>query len=144
MGSPPKKNAHKLCEKYFRPNPDGKLRLDPEDDAATANLGAPWRIPSRGELQELIDYCDWTPKESDGHPGYEITSRITGNSIYLLQVDSRSGTTTQHSYSRGYYLSCEVDGFFNNYAYTLRIETESKETATSSRYYGYQIRPVRD
>lgn len=39
---------------------DGKTTLDSEDDAATANWGGKWRMPTLAELQELSDNCTWT------------------------------------------------------------------------------------
>lgn len=38
---------------------DNKSLLDSEDDAATANLGDGWRMPTKNEWQELIDSCYW-------------------------------------------------------------------------------------
>ena len=43
---------------YCDPNCiDRKTILDPEDDAATANLGSPWRMPTAEEIDELIKKC---------------------------------------------------------------------------------------
>ena len=33
--------------------------LDPEDDAARANLGVGYRIPTQEDWQELLDNCKW-------------------------------------------------------------------------------------
>ena len=39
---------------------DNKTVLVAADDAATANLGSPWRMPTIDEIKELIDKCTWT------------------------------------------------------------------------------------
>ncbi|MBO4723117.1 MAG: hypothetical protein J5629_09355, partial [Muribaculaceae bacterium] len=41
---------------------DNKLELDPEDDAATANWGPEWCMPSQEQIQELYNNCfsEWT------------------------------------------------------------------------------------
>ena len=36
---------------------DGKITLDPEDDAATVNLGAEWSTPEIAQFVELYKYC---------------------------------------------------------------------------------------
>lgn len=38
---------------------DWKTVLDPEDDAARANLGVGYRIPTQEDWQELLDNCKW-------------------------------------------------------------------------------------
>ena len=38
---------------------DNKTELDPEDDAATANWGEMWRMPSDDQLYELKNVCIW-------------------------------------------------------------------------------------
>lgn len=38
---------------------DNKTTLELADDAARVNWGGTWRIPTKGEFQELIDSCYW-------------------------------------------------------------------------------------
>lgn len=33
---------------------DGKTVLEPEDDAATANCGGEWRMPTNADIEELV------------------------------------------------------------------------------------------
>lgn len=49
---------------------DSIMVLEPQDDAATANWGEPWRMPTNKELQQLIDSCYW-----------ELTSDYAGTGI---------------------------------------------------------------
>ncbi|MBQ0155810.1 MAG: InlB B-repeat-containing protein [Bacteroidales bacterium] len=44
----------------YNPNVDTLTTLLPEDDAATANWGSEWRMPTKEEYQELLDYCKLT------------------------------------------------------------------------------------
>lgn len=62
---------------------DGLTVLQPVDDAATANWGGSWRMPTQAEQQWLIDNCDWEVISISGYEGRKITSKITGNSIFL-------------------------------------------------------------
>ena len=55
-------------------------------DVASFNWGGDWRLPSRQEMQELIDSCDWAMDESGGIKGWRVTSRkegFTDRSIFL-------------------------------------------------------------
>ena len=119
---------------------DNKYRLDPEDDAATAVLGAPWRMPTSGEWRELIDYCDWEKKEVDGHQGYQITSRITGQSIFLVSVGYRSGDDYLSS-SLYYFAANRPDGFV---CYAINDNNGNLEVANFWRHCGTNIRAVRE
>ena len=55
-------------------------------DVASFNWGGDWRLPSKQEMQELIDSCDWAMDESGGIKGWRVTSRkegYTDRSIFL-------------------------------------------------------------
>ena len=61
---------------------DNKTLLEPIDDAATANWGADWRMPTKEEWEELYQKttCTWTTQ--NGVEGRLLTGR-NGNSIFL-------------------------------------------------------------
>ena len=72
---------------------DGKTVLDLEDDAARANLGVGYRIPTKADWEELLEDCKWEavtstlPKELDPSQKKSIARwKVTGpngNSIVL-------------------------------------------------------------
>ena len=125
--------------KYFRK--DYKIILDLEDDAAHVNWGGEWRMPTKEEMQELVDNCTWTfIKGSDGYgvAGYKVTSNIEGyknNSIFLPQGGSSRGNG-----SGCYWLaSCDMYSSFKLYfsgPENYRIEGDI------GIQYGNTIRPV--
>lgn len=52
---------------------DNLTTLQPEDDAATANWGAGWRMPTKGEWEELYNNttCTWTTQNNvSGRPPF--------------------------------------------------------------------------
>lgn len=55
---------------------------DPSYDAATANWGSPWRTPTKEEMSELVNKCQWELTTQDDCKGYRITGP-NGNSIFL-------------------------------------------------------------
>lgn len=60
-------------------------------DVASFNWGGNWRLPSKQEMQELIDSCDWAMDECDGIKGWRVTSRkegYTDRSIFLPYINS--------------------------------------------------------
>lgn len=102
---------------------DHKGILDMEDDAAYARWGGDWRIPTRSELAELKEQCDWTLTQKNGVAGYEVASRTNENSIFM-PMDGE--------YADPCYMGCEL--YTDERIYGLG--------ATPYRYEGCCIRPV--
>jgi hypothetical protein len=68
---------------------------DSRYDAATANWGEKWRMPTRSEIQELINHCAWEWTTLNGVEGWKGTSKKNGNSIFLPTTgvcNNRNGT----------------------------------------------------
>ena len=63
--------------------PDCKMVLDLEDDVAHVKLGGKWRIPTKKEVNALIESTTVTKKTINGVKGYEVYSTVNGNSIFL-------------------------------------------------------------
>ena len=61
-------------------------------DAARAQWGEAWHMPTEIEFDELSENCNWQLKTIDGHLGYIITSKINGNSIFLPVAGYRHNT----------------------------------------------------
>lgn len=57
-------------------------------DAATANLGKGWRMPTYNEMNELVKKCTWTWSQVNGVNGYLVTG-TNGNSIFLPAVGEK-------------------------------------------------------
>lgn len=56
--------------------------LTSEYDAATQTLGSGWRMPTKDEMQELVDSCTWTSETLNGVNGYRVAGK-NGKSIFL-------------------------------------------------------------
>ena len=76
-------------------------------DAATAHLGAPWRMPTDAEHNALISNCDWTWTTKNGVNGYEVRGRgdYASNSIFLPAAGSGHGSSLYDPGSDGVYWS---------------------------------------
>ncbi len=67
---------------------DGKTVLDAEDDAAAANWGGSWKMPTEAQCRELFntDNCTnaWvTDYQGSGVNGRLFTSKTNGNTLFI-------------------------------------------------------------
>ena len=65
---------------------DKLITLEASDDAATANWGRAWRMPTDAEWTELRENCEWTwttDYNSTGVAGCIVASKTNDNSIFL-------------------------------------------------------------
>ena len=111
---------------------DGKTELDPEDDAATANWGPEWRMPSIEQIEELMDNCttEWTTR--NGVNGRLFTSNINGASLFLPAADGRAGY---------YWLRTLMSGWPFD-ACRLYFYSDDMGWYDGNRYLGFSVRPV--
>ncbi len=116
--------------------------LEAMDDAATANWGSEWRMPTAEEWQELFDNCtrDW--KEVDNIKGYELKSKINGNTIFLPAAGYRSADSG-YSANYGYYWSSSLCEATTYGAYSVYFNADFVNLNVYFRVYGYSIRPVK-
>lgn len=104
-----------------------------EYDAARANWESLWRIPTKDEMQELLNNCILETTYFNGVYGYKVVSKINANSIFLPIVGG------------GNYMNYWSSTPSNRYtASVLSIGTGFCRIETESRYYGLCIRPVTD
>ena len=123
---------------------DHKTTLEAADDAAIANLGSPWRMPTIDEIQELRDNCTWTWTTQNGVKGYEVKSKKNGNSIFLPAAGYRKGSVLNNAGSWGYFRSSSLYIGYNDYACNLNFDSDRHDKYNySRRYLGFSVRPVR-
>ncbi len=121
---------------------DNKTELDPEDDAATANWGPEWRMPSLDQIQELMDNCtsQWTTR--NGVNGRLFTSNINGASLFLPAAGFRWDSGLGDAGSWGSYWSRTLGSSGSRSAYRLYFNSDGVYWGNSPRYYGFSVRPV--
>ena len=106
-------------------------------DAATANWGGNWRMPTSDELYELINNCTWT----SGGNGCKVTGP-NGNSIFLPAAGYRGASSLYHAGSYGYYWSSSPNDDYDYYAYRLFFNSSCHYMDYGYRYFGQSVRPV--
>lgn len=110
-------------------------------DAARANWGGTWRMPTKEEFDELLNKCIWTWTTQGEEEGYEVTGP-NGNSIFLPAAGYRRGTSLYYAGSNGYCWSSTPDESSTRIAYYLYFRSDNRGTSWYDRYYGQSVRPV--
>lgn len=110
-------------------------------DAARANWGGSWRMPTKGEMEELCKYCTWEWTAQNGIKGYNVKG-LNGNSIFLPAADDRRGSSLGSAGSLGFYWSSTPGESFTATAYALFFNSGSHSMKDYYREYGRCIRPV--
>ena len=93
------------------PFEDGKTRLELQDDAARANWGGSWRMPTKEEYKELYEKCEWKEDSLNGVKGYRITSKVPGytdKSIFLPYNSSFGEMSLFSDPSDGFYMTSDL------------------------------------
>ena len=120
-----------------------EIRGNSSYDAARANWGGSWRLPTKAECDELVSNCNrqWTTQ--NGVKGMRFTSKKNGNSVFFPAAGWRSGTSTYLAGERGSYWSSTPYESNPQYAYYLYFGSGgSAGTDWSSRSDGLTVRPV--
>ncbi|MEE1308511.1 MAG: Ig-like domain-containing protein, partial [Bacteroidaceae bacterium] len=137
----------KYCTDIYSGTVDNKTELEPFDDAATANWGSDWQMPSEEQLDELFSssYTTTTWTTLNGKYGRKITSKSNDNSIFLPPAGCRVGTSLRNAGFTGYYWSRSLNtGYSYGYsAYYLHFGSSGIRVNYLYRYYGASVRPVR-
>ena len=124
-------------------NVDGKTVLEAADDPARKERGGNWRIPTREEMKELHEKCDWKWTEVGGVPGYKVSSRRNGNSIFLPAAGYYRDQYHYRVGLMGYYWAANLADDYPTRAHYLGFS--EKDILSESwwlRFYGFNIRPV--
>ena len=111
-------------------------------DAARANWGGTWRMPTKAEIGELNNNCTWTWTRQNGVKGYKVTGP-NGNSIFLPAAGYYSGASL-NGVEYGYYWSSTPYESSPYPAYYLTFSgiANGRSVESSYRYRGHTIRPV--
>ena len=139
-----------ICKKHH--TPIGKIptlqtpRLDMQRDAARANWGGLWRMPTKEEFEELIKSCKWEQAKCGTRVGYRVTGP-DGNDLFLPRT-GRISYKRPDFFESGYYWAsqqCESDGV-SLYAYFLKLDglysDEHIKIDTANKIFNFAVRPV--
>lgn len=140
-------NLPTLCKGESELRSDGWITEDgvlaPKHDAAHVHWGGKWRMPTRQELDDLRDKCDWEWTTLNGVSGYFVRGRndYASAGIFLPCAGNGDGTSLRNAGSDGYYWSsAPCPERFS--AWGLFFHSSYPCTGGSLRFYGQSVRPV--
>ena len=119
---------------------DNLTTLLPVDDAATANWGSGWRMPTEEEWQELHNNTTVTTTTQNGVNGRLFTAS-NGNSLFLPAAGYRNGSNLSNAGSYGYYWSSSLD-IYSNWANCNVSDGDFDGVFQYERNLGQSVRPV--
>ena len=127
---------------------DGKMELDPEDDAAYVNMGTSWRTPSAEQISELVNNCTWRWTQKNGVNGYLVTGP-NRNTMFLpaagICVDDNpledAGSYGCY-WTRTQFQINNIPGVYDSLQ--LEFSSEDRDICSRSiyRYFGHTVRAV--
>lgn len=111
-------------------------------DAATANWGGKWKMPTIAQMRELKDKCTWVLIKLKNSKG--VLVKVTGpneNSIFLPAAGDRDDSDLWGAGSFGFYWSSTPYENFSDGAYDLDFGSDGQHVSRL-RYNGLSVRPV--
>ena len=124
---------------------DNKTVLDAADDAATQQLGSPWRMPTEDEFKELRKNCTVIRTTQGGVEGYQVDAP-NGNAIFLPDAGFRDASGPKDVGKQClYWSSSHKEGKKSGFAAFIGFGDFgiSWYFGTYNREVGLPVRPVR-
>ena len=118
----------------------GDISGNPQYDAARANWGGTWRLPTKAEFDELVNKCKWEWTTQGGKKGYRVIGP-SGNSIFLPAAGWRSASLLDYTDTYGRYWSSTPDSS-TSYACYLDFGSGLWYPGCGIRKSGFPVRPV--
>ena len=134
-------NVNVAFTKYTRS--DTALNL--EDDAAHANMGGSWHMPTPAQIQELINTANttntWTTQ--DGVNGRLFTStKDASKSIFIPAAGYAMDGSFYHVGGNGYVWSSRLSMYYATYGIYLDFGSGYASLGNDVRYKGRSVRGV--
>ena len=121
---------------------DSLITLLPEDDAATANMGAGWRMPTSVEWAELYNNTTNTWTTQNGVYGRLFTAP-NGSTLFLPDAGYRYDGDLLDAGSIGYYWSSSLNTADPDCAKHFGFNSDYYSVDYNGRRFGYAVRAVR-
>ena len=136
----------KYCTNSEYGTVDNKLTLDLEDDAARANMGGDWKMPSLALMEELA--CETDREEiinynSTGVNVFKFTSKANGKSIIFPASGNRDGSSNNNKDNNTYIWSSLANAWDPRLAFRMDYYAGINDRDNFiNRYRGCVVRGV--
>ena len=115
---------------------------DPQYDAARANWGSTWKMPSKKDFEELMSECTWEWVVDINGVGCKKVTGPNGNSI-MLPVSGYVYESAYYMQDFGYYWTSTPISTYEQFSYDFFFDEEyNLSMGYDDRCYGQAIRPV--
>ena len=122
----------------------GDISGRPAYDAAAADWGGSWRMPTKEEFLELIENCRLEHTELNGQPGIKLTSKSNYRSIFFPAAGLRRWASLERLDAEGYYWTSsqneKYDGKASRFCFSCTFGFRRFDDDAIG--YGMNIRPV--
>ena len=117
--------------------------LAPEHDAAHVQWRGDWRMPTKQEMDDLVDKCAWSLAMTNGIAGFIVRGMgdYASNSIFLPAAGCGYGTSLYNHGLGGLYWSSVPDSFGYGSG-GLGFDWGDRNTSDCVRVGGFSVRPV--
>ena len=122
---------------------DGKTILEASDDAAVANWGGSWRMPTTDEFQALgaAVNTEWT--QVNNVYGILCTDKTDESNTLFFPATGSCSNGARYAGSYGIYLSSSLLTVSRDNAYNLNFNSSNLLWGNASpRFVGFAVRPV--
>ena len=121
---------------------DGLTTLQLADDAAYANMGEDWKVPTKEEYQELIDNTtrEWVKDYQGTGVNGRLFTGTNGHTLFLPAVGAASGNVVYGISLYGLYWSANCD---ENAGTNFGISKDTIYINNNPRCSGYTIRGIK-
>lgn len=111
-------------------------------DAATANWGGSWRMPTGEQMEELVEHCEWEWTQVNGVNGAKVIGP-NGSCVFLPAAGYRFGSSLFNAGYGGSCWSSAPGGYYDDsYAYTLYFYYGYEYVNSYYRSIGRTVRPI--
>lgn len=110
-------------------------------DVAKQLMGAPWRMPTQVQMNEMMVKCTFEWTQQNGVNGVRVTGP-NGHYIFLPAAGNLWNTESRGFGSEGSYWTSTVYPSDTRDAYDMQFHPDSKKISFSRRYDGRSVRAV--
>ena len=146
-GADVRSEIRQFTEDVYKAGPAASINTDLtlEQDAAHANMGGNWRMPTKDEYQELLDNCNIVITDDyngTGVAGKVFTSKVNGKSVFFPTVsnceDSCVNILGGHD---GFYWSASWNSHYEAWNLDFNYYGQNLKWF-GTRYFGQSVRGV--
>lgn len=122
---------------------DGLVTLQASDDAAVANMGGSWRMPTEAEFTELLNNTNKQWVTIDGVSGYKFTNKNDSSKyVFFPAAGSCSDGSVNGVGILGDYWSSSLRTSNVILSHNLYFSNGNYHIDTGNRYKGFAVRGV--